>query len=522
VTIRISPSDLQRLREVIAARLGLQFDDGKLDFLADVMARRIESLRMSEPGEYLAALDASGPVGERRMLAELLTVTETFFFRYWDHFRAFADVAIPSCLSRPALGGRLRVLSAGCASGEEPYSIAVIAKERLPSLRAPCDLSILGIDINASMIRKARRARYSPWSLRDTPEDLRKKYFKTEGRELALDPLMQSMVSFEERNLAEDDPAFWRPAAFDVVFCRNVTMYFTPEMTRKVIAKLARALTPGGFLFLGHAETLRGISQGFHLRHTHETFYYQRRDEDEPAGLEEPSLKTLHASLGGPLGTSFVDDADSWVDAIQRASERIAALEGSASRSGSGYEFPEKELRTAGPALPAIRAGEMGVALELLRQERFSDALAVLDRLPADSPSNPDALLLRAVLLTNGGRLADAEALCRRILTQDEMNAGAHFLMALCREHAGAPKEAMAHDQTAAYLNPDFAMPHLHLGLLAKKSGDRETAHRELAHAQSLLAREDPSRLLLFGGGFTREALTGLCAAELRTVGGGP
>ncbi|HLF06004.1 MAG TPA: CheR family methyltransferase, partial [Thermoplasmata archaeon] len=454
MTTGIRPSDLQRLRAVVAARLGLQFDDGKLDFLADVMGRRMESLRMRQPEEYLAAVESSGPAGERRLLAELLTVTETFFFRYWDHFRAFADAVLPSCLSRSAFGGRLRILSAGCASGEEPYSIAVIARERLPGLRTHSDLTIVGIDVNASMIRKAQRARYSSWSLRDTPEELRQKHFKPEGRELALDPSVQKMVAFEERNLVEEDLTFWRPGSFDVIFCRNVTMYFTPEMTRKVIARLAHALTPGGFLFLGHAETLRGISQGFHLRHTHDTFYYQRRESDETALIEEPPLTDLKTPSEDSLCPALVDDANSWVEAIQRASDRIAALAGSASRSGSDLEG---KLPAGDPALPSLRATEMGGALELLRQERFSDALEILDRLPADASSNLDALLLRAVLLTNGGKLADAEGICRQILTRDELNAGAHFLMALCREHAGTPQEALAHDQTASYLNPDFA-----------------------------------------------------------------
>src|SRR5258708_40085276 len=86
------------------------------------------------------------------------------------------------------------------------------------------------------------------------------------------------MVTFEERNLVDEGPLFWQRDAFDVVFCRNVTMYFTLEAARSVIARIAQSLTSGGFLFLGHAETLRGISQDFHLRHTHETFYYQRRD----------------------------------------------------------------------------------------------------------------------------------------------------------------------------------------------------------------------------------------------------
>jgi chemotaxis protein methyltransferase CheR len=158
----------------------------------------------------------------------------------------------------------------------------------------------------------------------------------------------------------------------------------------------------------------------------------------------------------------------------------------------------------------------------MLRQERFADAMALLQTLPAASRTDTDAQLLRAVLLTNGGKLAEAEEVCQQILARDELHAGAHYLVALCREHAGERREAVEHDQAATYLDAGFAMPHLHLGLLARRSGDREQARTELERALTLLAQEDASRILLYGGGFSREALAELCRAELRTCGGEP
>jgi chemotaxis protein methyltransferase CheR len=112
--------------------------------------------------------------------------------------------------------------------------------------------------------------------------------------------------------------------------------------------------------------------------------------------------------------------------------------------------------------------------------------------------------------------LAEAEAMCGEILRKDELSAGAHYLMALCREHAGDRRAALQHDQAAIYLDAEFAMPHLHVGLLARRSHDREGARSELGRALTLLAREDAARILLFGGGFTREALVALCRSELR------
>jgi chemotaxis protein methyltransferase CheR len=159
------------------------------------------------------------------------------------------------------------------------------------------------------------------------------------------------------------------------------------------------------------------------------------------------------------------------------------------------------------------------MALELLGKERFAEAMELLQALPAESKADLDTQLLLAVLLTNGADLPEAERVCRRVLMLDELNAGAHYLMALCREQAGDSDGAMEHDQAASYLDSAFAMPHLHLGLVAKRSADVRTARRELGHALPLLAREDASRILLFGGGFTRTALVEFCQAELSACG---
>src|SRR5262249_11911393 len=125
-------------------------------------------------------------------------------------------------------------------------------------------------------------------------------------------------VGFEQRNLAADDPDLWPPARLDIVFCRNVVMYFAPEAARALIARIAAALQPGGYLFLGHAETLRGVSDAFHLCHTHGTFYY-RRKADRAAAAETPRAGGAATVRGEPRGAA-------WFAAIGRASERVAVL----------------------------------------------------------------------------------------------------------------------------------------------------------------------------------------------------
>jgi chemotaxis protein methyltransferase CheR len=503
MTISIAARDVDRFRSAVARRLGLQFDEAKSGFLEQVLRRRVESGDQN-CAAYLLGLETE-PSKELRELARELTVGETYFFRNNDQFRALAEIALPDRMRGRASQRRLRLLSAGCASGEEAYSLSIIAKQTAGPL---WDVSILGVDVNPAILERAQRAKFSSWALRETAPDVERRWFRGEGRESVLEDEARVGVRFEERNLIEDDLRLWEPEAYDVIFCRNVIMYFTAEKAQAVIDRIARSLAPGGYLFLGHAETLRGLSGQFHLRHTHETFYYQRRERLDEPGAESPvAIGALSPSA--PLAP-LVEGASTWVEAIRRASERIDAL-ATSSRDAVGA------VRTTPSQRP-----ELGEALDLLERERYAEALESVSALPAGARNDPDALLLHAVLLVHRGRLAEAEGTCERLLAIDELNAGAHYALALCREGCGDGQGALDHDQVAVYLDRSFAMPRLHLGLVARKRGDLETARRELGQALVLLQREDAARLLLFGGGFGREALLGLCRAELASCGGHP
>lgn len=496
-------SHVDRFRELVARHLGLQFDDGKLPFVAEVLDRRAAASSLGVVG-YLASL-SNPSASELDALAEDLTVNETYFFRYPNQFAALADVVVPARMLAREPRRKLNVLSAACASGEEPYSLAIALRAAVGD--PAWDISIRAVDVNPAVLRRAAAGRYTTWSLRETPPEIQREWFHAEGRELVLDDRARRLVQFEQRNLLTDDPDLWTPAAYDVIFCRNVLMYFSPAATEHVVARLERSLAPGGYLFLGHAETLRGVSQGFFLRHTHETFYYQRRGGAE---MQTTSSRAASHPSSSPLPGSalaeIVDGAEHWVDAIQRAAERIRQL----------------TPAHADPSVRAPRERRIAVehALHLLREERFDDAIGSLDTLPNEEANDPEVLLLRAVVLTQTGRFAEAEAVCRRVLALDELDAGAHYVTALCREGAGDPAGAVEHDQIAVYLDPMFAMPRLHLGLLARRNGDRESARRELETALLLFQREDAARLLLFGGGFQRDTLIALCRAELASARG--
>ncbi|HEX2869972.1 MAG TPA: CheR family methyltransferase [Polyangiaceae bacterium] len=507
----LGSTELQLFQAAIAAKVGLRFDDSKLTFLAEVLGRRLAA-RDVDAAAYLTALanDAEGD-DELRALGRELTVGETYFFRHSEQFNALCGVVFPERMAVRAPLRALRLLSVGCATGEEPYTFAILARQQ--ALEPAYQVSITGIDLNRDSLDHARRGVYSTWSLRETPAEVRERWFTPHERSFRLAPELREAVRFHEHNLVRPHAELFAPDTYDVIFCRNVLMYFTPERMAEIVQRLTAALAPGGYLFLGHAETLRGLSQSFHLCHTHGTFYYQRKDA--LARAPEAAWQSGPGTTAGSTAAMGGGWVDNWLQSVERSADRICTLS-----DGHPEHAASDDLTTA--AAPTAGRRDLQEPMALLASERFSEALASLQTSAADDGADPTALLLRAALLTHQGELATAEATCRELLELDELNAGAHYLLALCFERREQLAVAAEHARTAIYLDAGFAMPHLHLGLMARRSRDVEGARRELGQALWLLEREDPARLLLFGGGFTRSALLKLCRSELENLRGAP
>lgn len=485
-------SELERFCELIEARLGLQCGENRYEAL-DTLLRNRARTRALDAGGYLRMLETPDARNEWCVLAQQVTVGETYFFRHMEQFRGFSEAALPARLETTKQR-RLRILSAGCASGEEAYTLAMLIIEAGRGPGSGWDVVISGVDINAAALEKARAGSYPSWALRETPPAMMEKYFHKRGDRYLVDERVRAMVRFEEHNLAADGPTLARAGSHDIIFCRNVLMYFGDETMRRAVANLARALLPEGYLFIGHAESLRGISADYDLCHTHGAFYYRRRTNTVP---QLPAVATPPPAL-----LNIVVDGHSWAETIRLSTQQVAAL-ASPIEANESAPSPPWDLRAA---------------ITLMQNERYADALATMKELPAAAERDVDVLLLRAVLLTHVGELDQAAQACLDILELDGLNASAQYVLALCHEAAGDLRAAQERDLLATHLDADFAMPHLHLGLLARRRGDAANARRELEHAAMLLQREEPARLLLFGGGFGRSALLSLCRAELEAT----
>jgi chemotaxis protein methyltransferase CheR len=495
-------------RTAVANRLGLHFPDSNVSTLHDALVNRLERLRL-DSSSYLTLLDDPGRSSpEWLAIAELVTVGETYFFRNRDQFQALCLSVLPQAIAAGKGGKRvLRILSAACSSGEEAYTMAMMLADNR-DLLGGADYALHAIDLNPKAISRAQHGCYSPWSLRETPPDVRDRHFTPTGQSFTINDSIRSKVEFSQRNLLTPDDGFWQPGRFDVVFCRNVLMYMIPEAAQQVVARIASSLVPEGHVFLGHAETLRGLSNDFQLCHCHGTFYYRLlapgRDDVRQGGQRDDAVS------GGVTLPSWRTDQGLWYDEIGRSTERVATLASGAPRLRLTPAVAP--LRTATSPTPTSGLAEI---LDLLRQERFAEASALLNAGAGQILQAPLAPLVRAVVDAHCGETMRAEAACRDLLADDPCNARALFLLALCREQSDDAIVAADLYRSSASHDAAFAMPHVRLALLARRSRQVLEAVRSFGSALALIDREDDINLALFAGGFSRQAIADLCRSQM-------
>jgi chemotaxis protein methyltransferase CheR len=271
----MAPEEYQLLNEFITERFGIHFPDGKQAVLAARLRPRLQALGLHRYMDYYLLLQYRLD-SEQQHLARLVTNNETYFFRETSQFEALLEEAAEALLAGGAVAGSLRVLCAGCSSGEEPYTLNIFAKTR-PLALAGARLELDAFDIDAIRLRRAMDAVYSPSSLRATNEEQIHRYFSRSGvDQFALRERYREDVNFSLGNILEAR-SYDTGGPYDVLFCRNVFIYFSEAALRRALANFAGVLRPGGLLFLGHAESIIGISDDFATVRLARCIAYKRR-----------------------------------------------------------------------------------------------------------------------------------------------------------------------------------------------------------------------------------------------------
>ncbi|MDX2115030.1 MAG: protein-glutamate O-methyltransferase CheR [Planctomycetota bacterium] len=278
--LSMSPKEFADLRAIIYERSGIHFQESKKYVLESRLARRVEELGMNSFDQYVKLL-SMGPFqqDEFQEMFNRITINETSFFRNEPQLQVFETVCLSKLLEDRKSTRRLRIWSAACSTGEEPYTLAMQVHRSLGVRLADWHVEILGTDISERCLLAAQRARYTAFSFRSVNPLLIKRYFREENGEYILDPTIQSMVNFELHNL-KDVLAARRHGTWDVIFCRNVMIYFDDDMKTRVVKMFHDQLASDGYLFIGHSETLRNIPVGFSPMNLPQSFAYTKGPQE--------------------------------------------------------------------------------------------------------------------------------------------------------------------------------------------------------------------------------------------------
>jgi chemotaxis protein methyltransferase CheR len=277
--------DLVRIRDLIYQVAGIFHPDNKLRLLQDRCGRRMKELKVQSLREYFECLTIR-PTRQTELVALLneITIGETSFFRNQPQLDALRRIVIPNILQAKSdlPLRRLRIWSAGCSTGEEPYTLRMLQLEEAEGRLKDWSVEILATDLNERSLAHAKAAVYGTYSTRNLTPLYRQKYFRPQGDQLEVNPVARVNISFNRLNLS-DDARMTFMKSMDVIFCCNVLIYFDLASKRRVIQHFFNNLLPHGYLFLGHSESLYGVSEDFRLVHLPGATAYMK-GEPSPSG----------------------------------------------------------------------------------------------------------------------------------------------------------------------------------------------------------------------------------------------
>jgi chemotaxis protein methyltransferase CheR len=292
--ISLSSSELKMLQALVYQECGMYFDERRMDFLQSRLQGRLKECRAESFYSYYQLLVSAGGRQELSRLLEDLTVNETSFFRNLPQLELFRKYILADILKAKQEQGNpiLRIWSAGCSTGQEPYTLAMLVADQLanhclrqapafatvfprPLVPPPWRVEILASDVNYSVLRAGQEGIYPEHQMTSVDYSYRLRYFDKVGDRYAIKQSVKDLVHFDFHNLKTQ----FLPQDNDVIFCRNVMMYFDQAEQKRLIEKFRRCLLPAGYIFLGHAETMRGLSEDFVMVHRNHGTAYQRREE---------------------------------------------------------------------------------------------------------------------------------------------------------------------------------------------------------------------------------------------------
>lgn len=463
----LADSFFPHLKALVIETTGMAFYADKDEDLARIVAARMGETGLIPCVRYLERIaDPFGGRDEMDALVAELTIGETYFFRHKEQFDALRDVILPNVFARNEGVRRLRIWSAGCATGPEPYSLAILLKREFAARIAGWHVSIIGTDINQKFLARAREGRYDEWAFRATPDQIRRECFETVGKQWQILPEYKSCVSFQYHNLIRNKfPSLVENiAGLDVIICRNVVIYFSPENVAELVPCFRETLVDGGWLVMGHAEPNTDLFRSFRTVTQPGAVLYQRVDRPEAAIAFRPPFP---AAPCAPL------------------------------------PLPLPETRR-----PRLPLQSRPLAPTMTPQFQAQTA-------PQPQPED----LNRVRDLADQGRWDEALAVCDGLIAANALDSRAHFYRALVREQQGDAEGCETSLRRAIYLDRHFVLPHYHLGLFLWRRDNLPGALRSFRNVLALLDRLPEDHALDDGDSITVGQLRETVGMHVNLIG---
>ncbi len=445
MTRSLATADFALLRDYLRATAGLEFDEGRRSGLASILHERLQATGLATVPEYLAALDRSDSASERQRLLDAVTIQETHFHRARPQIEALRRHILPDVLRRAAREGREAVVwSAGCSTGEEPFTLAMLMLEVAAGLTSRPHMRVVGTDVSSAALQLARAATYSGRTVDLAETGAVERWLRRDpdGAYVVRDEVRE-LVEFAHHNLVTDPPPF-PPGGVDLVVCRHVTIYFSRDTTRALVNRFRTVLGSTGWLLMGPAESLWQVSDAFALQAVGDAFAYRAH---RIAPTARPPRPAAPGRASGRLLAAGQGPAAQRDGREHRATNAPAPARGAAaaSRPGNGAVRPKAAARPTDPVAAAQAAFDTGA---------YDDAARLAERaLAADPVSAPAYLLLGHARLNQGTPEAAVEPLQRAVFL-DPLAGHAHFLLAVALSAAGRSAQAAPAYRAAANTLP--------------------------------------------------------------------
>ncbi|ABC76568.1 CheR family methyltransferase [Syntrophus aciditrophicus] len=498
----ISDEQWRRLAEWITFHMGLHMPRERLPDLKRRLLSAAREFHFDSIEPFVSWL-LSTKLTQRQIetLASHLTVGETYFFRETASLEALEKYILPELIESRRSTRSLRVWSAGCATGEEPYTIAIMLSRLIPDI-SKWQVTLLATDINARSLERASQGIYREWSFRGDFQWLKDQYFtRTLDGRYRISEKIRKMVTFNYLNLATDTyPSLYNNTnAMDIIFCRNVLMYLEPSLAKRVVGRFYRALIDEGWV-------LPSVTEGFHLLFTRfvavtfpgVTLYQKRMDQRGTLEIYHHSRRNSKNDAA-VKGQTELGEWASLSTAEPLPSDSIPERKTEPSRMApSVSEFP--------PSAAMKEIGEEALhesALRLFKEGRYSECEQILTSLLEQYPESFHGQALMARLHADQGRLPEAQEWCEKAISNNKLDAGCHYLLAVIfieQRRFGDAEQSLHH---ALYLDPDFVLAHFTLGNLVREEGRKTLSSKHFEHALLLLQNYQPEEILPESDGVT-------------------